>query len=186
MSRQLLQAGQAFAILVMITVCVRAAEPLGPALGPRGPVGPDVPLSETEQKRLAQRVTVEGRTAAAVQAACEGAARENIRVVFLPAGEYVFDAEVRVAGDLTLLGDGSQTLIRAKAKDTHLFSADGDGVRFTRLRLQGASPAPSTDNDSYGISVSGKKNARIDHCELIGFSYATNFAAGPRPRSTIA
>ncbi|HUT33941.1 MAG TPA: right-handed parallel beta-helix repeat-containing protein [Planctomycetota bacterium] len=172
MSRQVSRAGAAFAALAMAVACVRGAEPLGP----RGPVGPDVPLSEAEQKRLAQRVTVEGRTAAAVQAACERAAREGIRVVFLPAGEYVLDAEVRVPGSLTLLGDGSKTLIRAKAKDTHLLSAEGDGVRFTRLRLQGTNATPNTDNDSYGVSVSGKKDARIDHCELFGFSYATNFA----------
>jgi len=172
MSTQVSRAGAAFAALAMALACAGEAEPLGP----RGPVGPGVPLSEAEQKRFAQRLVVEGKTAAAVQAACERAAKEGVRVVFLPAGEYVFDAEVRVPGGLTLLGEGSKTLIRAKAKDTHLLSAEGDGVRFTRLKLEGANATPSTDNDSYGICVSGKKNARIDHCELSGFSYATNFA----------
>ena len=76
-----------------------------PAVGPRGRVGPDVPLSDAERKGLARRITVEGRTAAAVQAVCDRAAREGIRVVFLPAGEYVFDKQVRVPGGLTLLGE---------------------------------------------------------------------------------
>ena len=166
--------GLVLALFVACGLGLRGAE--REPLGPRGLVGPDVPLSEAEQKRFAQRVVVEGRTAAAVQAACERAAKESIRVVFLPAGEYVFDADVRVPGGLTLLGEGSKTLIRAKAKDTHLFRADGDAVRFTRLKLQGANATPDTDNDSYGISVGGKKNVRIDRCELFGFSYATNFA----------
>jgi hypothetical protein len=96
--------------------------------------------------------------------------------VFLPAGEYVFEAEVRAPAGLTVLGEGTRTVIRTKDKATHLFSAVGGLVRFTRLKLQGADAGPGTDNDSYGISVAGKQNVRIDHCELAGFSYATNFA----------
>ena len=146
--------------------------------GPRsGPVGPDVPLSEAETKLFAKRIAVEGRTAAAVQIACERAVKEGIRVVFLPAGQYMFDKEVRVPGGLTLLGEGAKTLCQAGNRSVHLFRVDGDKVRFTRLKLQGADTSTSTDNNTYGISVSGKKNIRIDHCELLGFSYATNFAS---------
>lgn len=147
-----------------------------PAVGPRGPVGPDVPLSEAEKEQFARRVAAEGRTAAAVQAACDRATRDSVRTVFLPAGEYVFEAEVRVPGGLTLLGEGAKTLIKTKDKATHLFSVEGDLVRFTRLRLQGADTTPSQQNDTFGISVKGRKNVRVDHCELLGFSYATNFA----------
>jgi len=147
-----------------------------PAVGPRGPVGPDVPLGDAERQRFEKRVAVEGRTAEAVQAACDRAAKEGTPAVFLPAGRYVFEKEVRVPGGLTLLGEGSRTLITTSDRRTHLFRADGDGVRFTRLKLQGADTARSTNNNTYGITVSGPKNARIDHCELLGFSYATSLS----------
>jgi len=140
-------------------------------------VGPDVPLSTVEKRLFAKHITVEGRTAAAVQIACERAVKEGIRVVFLPAGQYVFDKEVRVHGGLTLLGEGAKTLCRAGDRSVHLFRVDGDVVRFTRLKLQGADTTPSSDNNTYGISVSGKRNIHIDHCELLGFSYATSFAS---------
>ncbi len=153
-----------------------AQGPVEPGVGPRGPVGPDVPLTEVEKGRLARRVAVEGGTAAAVQAACERAAKGGVPAVYFPRGEYVFEAEVRVAGGLTLLGDGSGTLIRTKAKDTHLFRVDGDRVRFTRLKLQGVDTTPNEANDTYGITVAGKRDTRIDHCELLGFSHATDFA----------
>jgi len=148
-----------------------------PAVGPRSPVGPDVPLGDAEKKRLATHTTVEGRTAAAVQAACQRAAKEETRVVLLPAGAYVFEKEVGVPGGLVLLGEGARTLCRAGDRNVRLFRAEGDGVRFTRLRLQGADTTPSTTNNTHGITVSGRRNVRIDHCELLGFSYATNFGS---------
>ena len=148
-----------------------------PAVGPRGPVGPDIPLSKADKKQFAKRITVEGRTAAAVQEACERAAKEALRVVFLPAGRYVFETEVRVPGGLTVFGEGSETVCQTESKNTHLFRVDGDHVRFTRLKLQGADTTPSTDNNTYGISVHGKRNVRVDHCELLGFSYATTFGS---------
>jgi hypothetical protein len=146
------------------------------AVGPRGEVGPDVPLSEAEKARFARRVRAAERTAAAVQAACDRAVKEGAGVVLLPAGEYVFDAAVRVPGGLTILGEGAASLVRTAGRDTRLFEAAGDRGRFARLRLQGADATPGTENDTYGISVAGKRNVRIDHCELSGFSYATNFA----------
>ncbi len=39
------------------------------SVGPRGAVGPGVPLSESERKQFAKRIIVEGYTAAAVQTA---------------------------------------------------------------------------------------------------------------------
>jgi len=132
-------------------------------------------LSDAEEKNLARRITVEGPTAAAVQAACDRAAKEGIRVVFLPAGEYLFEKEVRVPGGLILLGEGAKTVCRAKGRRVNLLRADGDGVRFTRLKLQGADTSINTSNNTHGINAHGKQNVRIDHCELLGFSYATNF-----------
>ena len=114
-----------------------------PAAGPRGLVGPDVPLTDAENKQLARRVAVELRTAEGVQAACQRAVKEGTGVVFLPAGQYVFEKQVRVAGGLTLLGEGSKTLCQAKGKDVHLFGVQGNGVRFTRLKLQGADTTSS-------------------------------------------
>ncbi len=172
------------AVMIICLACpprrgtpVVAAEQDSPqaAAGPRGPVGPDVPLSELDHKELARSIRVEGQTSAAVQAACDRAARENIPAVFLPAGEYVFDSEVPVAGSLTICGEGSKTVCRCKARATHLFRVEGDRVRFTRLRLLGADTSRSQENDSFGITVRGRKNVRIDHCELLGFSYAISF-----------
>jgi len=147
-----------------------------PEVGPRGTIGPDSPLSHAEKAQFEEHSTVEGRSAAAVQAACERAVRGGKENVFLPAGEYVFDKTVSVPGGLTLLGEGSRTLVRTRGMGTHLFHVEGDNVRFTRLRLQGADTTPSTANNTYGISVSGRKNIRIDHCEVTGFSYALNFS----------
>ncbi len=148
-----------------------------PTAGPRGPVGPDVPLSDAEQKGLAKRIVVEELTDAAVQTACNRAVAAAVPVVFLPAGRYVFEKEVSVPGGITVLGEGSGTVCQAKGNDTHLFRVDGDNVRFTRLKLQGADTTTSTDNGTYGISVYGKENVRIDHCELLGFSFATVFGS---------
>jgi len=121
----------AIAALAAIGVCAEAAQERAetdasrPTVGPRGPVGPDVPLDDAEKKRFDKRAVVEGRTAAAVQAACERAIQGGVPRVFLPAGQYVLEAEVRVPQGLTLLGEGSRTLIQAKAKDTHLFCVNG-------------------------------------------------------------
>jgi len=167
-------------VALAVVVCVAGQQESRaeiPAVGPRGPVGPDVQMAEGENRQLAKPITVEGRTGEAVKAACEHAIKEGISAVFLPAGQYVFDAEVEVPGGLALLGEGSKTVCRAKELNTHLFRAGGDLVRFTRLKLQGANTSPSTENDTYGISVSGKQNTRIDHCELLGFSYATSFGS---------
>jgi len=56
-----------------------------PEIDPRGPVGPDAPLSDIEKKEFTKRMVVEVFTAAAVQAACERAFNEGIPVLFPPA-----------------------------------------------------------------------------------------------------
>ena len=141
-------------------------------VGPRGPVGPDVPLPADEQARLARRVTVEGRTASAVQTACDTAAADGPHVVFLPAGRYVFEATVTVPGGVTVLGDGSKTRCVAEDERTLLLRVAGDGVRFARLVLEGADTTPAKTNQTHGIRVEGRQNVRIDHSEVLGFSYA--------------
>jgi pectate lyase-like protein len=100
-----------------------------------------VPLSSAERIAIAPSVTVTGRTAAAIQAACTQAADRGIRVLFLPAGQYQFETSVRVPGGLTLVGEGSRTLCRAANMNTEMFFVEGDQVRFTRLKLQGWSTA---------------------------------------------
>jgi len=111
--------------------------PVPAAPGLRGPVGPDVPLSEAEGKRLAPRITVEGRTAAAVRTACERAVKEGVKVVFLPAGEYDFEEELSVPGGLTLLGEGSKTVCRTTKRKNGCQRVSGDNGRVTRMVLQG-------------------------------------------------
>ncbi len=49
---------------------------------------------------------MDGRAAEDVQVACDKAAEAGVPVVFLPAGEYVFDTEVKVPRGLTVLGEG--------------------------------------------------------------------------------
>lgn len=168
------------AALGAMALCLPAAGKGGAAgrtaAGPRGPAGPAVPLSAAEKLGLAKRIVADGRTAAAVQAACERAAKEGVPAVLLPAGEYVFDSTVHVPGGLTVLGEGAGTVIRPRDKQTHLFDVAGDHVRFTRLKLEGADTKRSPDNETYGIVVDGRKNVRVDHCELLGFSYATTFS----------
>jgi hypothetical protein len=148
----------------------------GEVVGPRGPVGPDVPLSTAEKRQFAKRVAVEGRSAAAVQAACERARREGISVVLLPAREYAFESTVRVPGGLTVLGEGPGTVIRAGDTSVRLFEAGGDDVRFTRLKLEGADRSTNQKNESIGIAAAGKQRVRVDHCELAGFCNATRFS----------
>ncbi|MCG2678820.1 MAG: carboxypeptidase regulatory-like domain-containing protein [Kiritimatiellae bacterium] len=153
--------------------------PVPAAPGPRGPVGPDVPLSEAEAKLLTPRITVEGRTAAAVRAACERAVKEGVKVVFLPAGEYDFEEELSVPGGLTLLGEGSKTVCRTtKRKNGCQIRVSGDNVRVTRMVLQGPDTTTRVGNDLFGFHVWGKKqqNVRLDHCELLGLCQAANFS----------
>jgi hypothetical protein len=145
-------------------------------VGPRGAVGPDVSPSESENRSLGRHIVVKGHSAVDVQSACERAVKEGVRTVFLPAGEYVFDKTVNVPGGLTILGEGSKTVIRAGGKNVRLFAVKGDDVRFTRLKLVGADTTTSTSNNSYGIIVSRRQNVRIDHCELLGFSRALSFS----------
>lgn len=160
----------------LAVVTALAVSEAGAAVGPRGALGPDVPLSDVEKERFAKRITVAQFTAAGVRAACDRATKSRTTVVFLPAGQYVFDKQVRVPGGLTVSGAGSKTICSAADNHVCLFRADGDAVRFTRLKLRGADMTPGTSNNTYGVTVSGKQNVRIDHCDLSGFSYATNFA----------
>jgi len=97
-------------------------------------------------------------------------------------GEYVFDTEVKVPGGLTVLGEGSATHCRTSTNKTWLFIVDNDNVRFTRLKLEGADTTQNNENNTRGIDINGGKNIRIDHCELLGFCYATCFSNGATAR----
>ncbi len=147
-----------------------------PAVGPRGPLGPNVPVSAVERSVFARRIRVQGSTAAAVQAACRQAITQGVPVVFLPAGQYLFETEVVVPGGLTLLGSGSSTLCQTTTLSQALFRMQGDHVRFTRLKLQGASLVWDQSNDTYGIASDYNQNVHIDHCELLGFNSAADFS----------
>jgi hypothetical protein len=146
-------------------------------VGPRGGVGPDVPLTDKEHSAFNTIITVDGKDAKAIQAACDQAVKQTGAIVFLPAGIYSVETEIKVPGGIIVFGEGSKTVIQTVAKDTHLFSVTGDGVRFTRLKLARADQTSNADNRTWGISASRVKNLHIDHCELAGFSYASNFDA---------
>jgi hypothetical protein len=153
---------------------------LPPTVGPRGTVGPDVPLSEAEKTAFQRRVSVEERTTAGIQAACDRAVTEGIPVVFLPAGEYIINNTVRVSGGLTLLGEGSKTLCQEKFRSMPtgyvMFRAQGDRIRFTRLKLRGSDPPLGRDFNNTGILASGQRNVWVDHCELTLLARATEFS----------
>ena len=140
--------------------------------GPRDPVGPDVPLSAAEQASLNPRVTVQGFTAAAIQNACSQALKTHALVVFLPRGTYTFETTVSVPATLTLLGEGTSTLIRPNNNDRVLFRVAGDRVRFTRLKLQGATLTWNDTDGSHGVIIERQHDVRIDHCEVLGFMRA--------------
>ncbi len=160
----------AFALLALTASALPGET--SPRFGPRGALGPDVALSDGEKARLAPRTAVRGNSASAIQAACDRAAKERVPVVFLPAATYEIEKTVRVPGELVILGEGSKTICRAKDRNIRMFEVAGDGVRFTRLKLQGADTTTSTTNNTHGIIARRVRNVRIDHCELLGFSYA--------------
>ena len=64
MKRALIQAISGMATVAATTICALGAQPPSKpetetaAVGPRGPVGPNVSLSETERTRLANTTTV--------------------------------------------------------------------------------------------------------------------------------
>ena len=147
--------------------------------GLRGPVGPDIPLTKAEEKRLATHVTVKGFTADAVQAACDKSVKIPVRrrgAVFLPAGKYIFEKTVDVPTGVTIVGAGSKTLCFTNRKKGAIFSIKQTNIRITRLRLQGVSKRGTKDH-STGIAVSGK-NVRIDHCEIFDLCRGINFSGG--------
>ena len=145
------------------------------SIGPRGPVGPDVPLGAEERRKLSRYVEAKGRTAEAVQIALRKAVEKGVPAVFLPARTYVFDRTVHVPGGLVVFGEGSKTVCQAANRKVRLFVVDGDRVRFTRLKLVGADTTTNTRNDTFGIVASRRRDVRVDHCELLGFSYALDF-----------
>ncbi|HUW58581.1 MAG TPA: right-handed parallel beta-helix repeat-containing protein [Planctomycetota bacterium] len=163
-------------VAVVCASCVSAAAAENP--GPRHPVGPDVPLPGPEKTHFERRVTVEGLTADAIQSACDRAAASEVKVVFLPAGEYLFEKTVDVPAGVTLLGEGSRTHCHGKDWERTVFQVSGSDVRITRLRLEGPSTTRDVRNNSTGVNVNGRESVRVDHCEIFGFCRAVNFSGG--------
>jgi len=150
------------------------------AVGPRHPVGPDVPLSEREQTEFADRVTVQGFTAEHVQRTVNEAIKKGIKVVYLPAGVYKFERTVFIRGakGLTLLGAGSKTQITWK-KPGFMFLIEGsDSVRFTRMVLVGSDTTWQPGNRSDCPRFNGGSGHRVDHCEIYGFEWGPSFWRG--------
>ncbi len=145
--------------------------------GPRGPVGPDVPLTKAEKNRLATRVTVKGFTAETVQAACGKASTEGIPVVFLPAGKYEFNKTVNIPAGITILGSGSKTICVNRQPKGATFRISTPNARITRLRIEGPSTNRKSRGRNSGVSVSSKfaQNARIDHCEIVYCCFGAAF-----------
>lgn len=177
-----------FVALLASAACVEAAAPKPstapktnvPAVGPRHPVGPDVPLRQRERAELADRVAVQGFSAEYVQRAVNEAIKKGIKVVYLPAGVYEFGQTVLIKGakGLTVLGDGSKTRIIWKRPGFMFLVEGSDSVRFTRMTLVGPDTTWRPGNRSDCPRFNGGTGHRIDHCEIYGFEWGPSFWRG--------
>ncbi len=160
-------------------VC-NAPKTKAPAVGPRHPVGPDVPLSKGEESEFAHRIAVHGFSAAHVQRAVNEAIKEGIKVVYLPPGTYEFSQTVFIKGakGLTLLGAGSKTQIIWKRSGFMFLIEKSDSVRFTRMVLVGPDTTWRPGNRSDCPRFNGGSGHRIDHCEIYGFEWGPSFWRG--------
>lgn len=116
-----------------------------PAAGPRGLFGRDVPLSDAENRQFANRITVEGQTAEAVQAVCERAAKDR-GVLFqhphkgVHEGFYMDPQSYRLT--IAITRDKSYRITKVDRKDlnypTSGDKSSGKKVTFTIVTLKGA------------------------------------------------
>jgi hypothetical protein len=163
-------------------VLAGAAEPLASLPpGPRGPAGPDVPLTGKEEERFAKRVTPEGFSVQDIQAAVDKALKNGPPVVYLGPGLYEFKKDetvtIKQAKGLTVLGAGAKTRLKNVAGPMFLIEG-GESVRFTRLKLEGADPTFAKGNSSDAPRFNGGKDHRVDHCEISGFEWGPGFWRG--------
>jgi len=174
-------------VAVVLSICTvgsqqsRQKGAVIPAVGPRGPVGPDVPLSGAEKKRFAKCIIVQGHMTAAIEAACDRAIKEGIGVVYLPPGVYLFkDESVSISNvrNLTLLGTGSKTHLKTDKSDPMFRLTNCEKVRFTRMRIEGADTSFATSNNTWAIRFENGKDLRVDHCENFGFARGIGFGSG--------
>jgi uncharacterized repeat protein (TIGR01451 family) len=147
------------------------------AYGPRGAVGPDVPLTSAEQTAFANRVEVTGSNTAAIVAAINQAVSSGKHVVYLPARVYTMETYITVPANITLLGAGSGTVLKNTNPGFEAFFIGGDNVRFTRMKIEGgASSAWVPPNGGKAITsgaydAGNHLNTRIDHMEILGWAY---------------
>lgn len=140
------------------------------ATGPRAATGPQVPLSTLERtlKRAATRPA--DPTPSAIQKALDLAATTT-KAVALSSGDVLLKEPLRLPAGVTLFGEGEQTTIKAAEKGSVLIAVTGANARVTRLMLEGFDRRWSAVNDSRGVVVSKQSGARIDHCQIAGFSW---------------
>ena len=178
----------ATALLVSIAgnaQAVGAANGMKGLKGPRGAIGPDVPITcatpdEFPSCAKLKSVSATGFSAQAVQAAIDTAAKQGASFVRLPAGDYNFGASTVTVSvpNLTIYGEGSKTLIRtdlpllAGGGTPKLFDVTANRTRITRLVLQGPDQTVNETNLTFGVYVSSAANVRIDHVEARGFGFA--------------
>ena len=119
------------------------------------------------------KVTVSGSTTSAINAAIE-ALEGQPGIVYLPPGDYAYDAKVFVPEGVIIEGAGIEnTRIYISFSSDYLFYVTGNNVRFTKLKMEGYSTVSSVSHTTSAINVYyDKKNIFIDHCEALGFSGA--------------
>jgi hypothetical protein len=112
------------------------------------------------------QVTVSGSTSTLINNAITSLGGQP-GIVNLPARTYTITTTINVPANVVIQGVGTTTRLNSTSV-ANVFSASGNNVRITNLRIQGPGEANTA------ISISGRKNVIVDHCEISGYSIANS------------
>lgn len=112
------------------------------------------------------QVTVSGSTSTSISNAITSLGGQP-GIVNLPARTYTVSSTINVPANVVIQGVGTTTLLNSTTVD-NVFSVTGNNVRITNLRIQGPG------QEKTAISISGRKNVMVDHCEISGYSIANS------------
>lgn len=110
--------------------------------------------------------------------------------IYLPSGEFLFNASASMAGGISIIGQGQdQTILLSKSPN--LIDINHFGSKGGALRISGISFMGWTSDAGYthiGLTLTNIVDFRIDHCYFEGFGYTVNFKGMgnyPRPRGVV-
>ncbi len=151
-----------------------------------------IAIGTIAEMRPKPHVTVTGpKTGASVQDALNRLPEEG-GVVYIPAGEYIFENQVTIpVGNVSIYGDGVHTVLQGTWHDAvAILIAEGvSNLRISRLRLRSLpithfrgysearyarvpEDAGRASVISRGIELRDCSHTRIDHCEIELFGHA--------------